>query len=360
MSDVKDNVVDLQNNKKVNQSTNDNKSKSKIVGLDLGTGNLCAAVMEKGDSNAEIRSMRNLFVDADSDADLTDIDHIKSEDGKYYIFGEHALTLANIFGKTCRRPMSQGVISTSDIDALDVIAMMIENLIGRGDGNICCYSIPSPPTDSQLNILYHVKVFDRILSDIGYKPISLTQAQAVCYSQCSKDGFSSIISDFGCGMSNNSLIYKNNAALQFSTTRGGDWIDIQSANSLGISAVGRITTIKERSLDLLNPRQGSKKEKRIKEAISFYYKDLITYTLDNIASKFNEISEQVEIPEELPWIISGGTSKVEGFLEFVRDVFENYDDFPIEIKEIRHATDPLTAVAEGCLIKALSEVVSSN
>ena len=43
---------------------------------------------------------------------------------------------------------------------------------------------------------------------------------------------------------------------------------------------------------------------------------------------------------------------VDGFVEMVRQVIEQYE-FPFEVSEIRHAGNPLTAVAEGCLIRAL-------
>ena len=329
----------------------------KYCGLDIGTGNICSAII-RSDKTTEISSMRNVFVSVGDTADLGDVNYIKTSDGKSYIFGDHAMVLANIFGQKCRRPMANGVISTSDIDALDVIAIMVENLIGRGNGDKCCYSIPAPPIDSQMNILYHTKVFERVLKQLGYEPIALSQATAVCYSQCENDAFTALIVDTGCGMSNVSLVYRKNPAIQFSTTRGGDWIDEQTAYSLGISAPGRVTAIKEKELDLNNPIVGNKKEKRIREALSFYYKDLIIYTLEQISKKFETDCADLEIPEEIPLIISGGTSKANGYLEFFRDVLQEYEEFPIKIKEIRQATDPLSAVAEGCLIKSISESVS--
>lgn len=341
--------------KKKKKTSTKKQTNKKVVGLDIGTGNIVAAIMDNDEEQAEIRSIRNMFVDAAESADLDDIDHIITQEGKRYIFGEHALRLANIFGKICRRPMAKGVISTSDIDAIDIIALIIENVIGKGNNDICVYSVPSQPIDSEMNITYHVRVLERILKQLGYKPIPISQALAVCYSQCESDGFSAIINDFGAGMGNVSLVYKKNSALEFSTSRGGDWIDSETGRSLGINAIGRITSIKENNLDLSDPMVGNKKERRVREALSYYYESLITYALDNISSKFDQISDEVEIMEELPIIISGGTSKAEGFLEFYRDVFEGYEEFPINIKEIRHASDPLTAVAEGALIFALSK-----
>ena len=49
--------------------------------------------------------------------------------------------------------------------------------------------------------------------------------------------------------------------------------------------------------------------------------------------------------------MAGGTSQAKGYVEnFKKKMEEN--GFPIAIKEIRHATDPLHAVAKGCMIAA--------
>ena len=43
-----------------------------------------------------------------------------------------------------------------------------------------------------------------------------------------------------------------------------------------------------------------------------------------------------------------------GFVEVFKDEFESIN-FPIEVKEIRLAEDPLYSVSKGCLVAALSE-----
>jgi len=50
-------------------------------------------------------------------------------------------------------------------------------------------------------------------------------------------------------------------------------------------------------------------------------------------------------------VVAGGTSQANGYIkEFAKKLEEN--GFPLQIKEVRHATDPLHAVAKGCLIAA--------
>ena len=48
-------------------------------------------------------------------------------------------------------------------------------------------------------------------------------------------------------------------------------------------------------------------------------------------------------------VIAGGTSQAEGYIsQFTQKLQDN--NFPLQIKEVRHAKDPLHAVAKGCLI----------
>ena len=46
--------------------------------------------------------------------------------------------------------------------------------------------------------------------------------------------------------------------------------------------------------------------------------------------------------------------KAAGFIDILKAEFESYE-FPFDISEVRHADNPLTAVAEGCLVRGLKE-----
>jgi hypothetical protein len=75
------------------------------------------------------------------------------------------------------------------------------------------------------------------------------------------------------------------------------------------------------------------------------------------AEKFDEIRDDFYFPEPIPIVVSGGTSKAKNFVLLFRKIFEESyrEDFPIEISEIRHAKDPLNAVAHGLFIQAAQE-----
>lgn len=115
-------------------------------------------------------------------------------------------------------------------------------------------------------------------------------------------------------------------------------------------------SIKEKGVNLLDPTEGDPKQLREREAIVVYYKNLIHYVIDSIKKEFKRDNSQIELPDEIPWVISGGTAKAKNFLEFFKSEFEKErDSFPINISEIFMANDPLGDVAKGLLIAAMNE-----
>jgi hypothetical protein len=97
-----------------------------------------------------------------------------------------------------------------------------------------------------------------------------------------------------------------------------------------------------------------KKTKRVLEALYYYHKALIEYTVKKIIKEFDE-KVDIEVDEPIPIVISGGTSMPEGFVKVFNDIIMTYD-LPFEVSEIRRAGNPLTAVANGLLIRTKSDV----
>ena len=330
----------------------------KIVGVDVGTGNLVSAT--QNDKNTDVISMRNMFLPISSDfinsSDIsnTKLDYVefKNDEGEIesvFILGEDAYKFGNIFGKEVKRTMSRGVISTKEIDAIDVITLMMQKLVGTTDKGYCVYSVPAESIDEKMPpVLYHERVFGKIFNTLGFEAKPINEGMAVIYNECKNDNFSGIGISFGAGLVNIACAYKGTPVLTFSLVRSGDWIDRNVGDSLGIIP-NRITSVKENNLDLMNPGKGHKKDKRIREALSYYYGSLIEYVLNKIVEKFNEDSDGLYIEDKIPIIISGGTSKPIGFIDLFKDVFSKVHNFPYEISEIRLSSDQLNAVALGCL-----------
>jgi hypothetical protein len=325
----------------------------KGVGLDIGTMNLVSA--RRGAKGVETRRMRDAFLDLPPNAKkmlkLSGANFIEREDD-VLILGDAALETANIFGQEARRPLRAGLISPSEVDSLEVLGLLVKHVLGEPmeKNEVCYFSVPAAPVDKLgQDVVYHQGVFERIVRECGYEPYPANESMAIIYSETASDGFSGIALSFGSGMTNIALAVNTIEGLCFSVERGGDWIDAGAARSVG-STQARICAIKEQGIDLNNPLN------RDQEAIAFYYKNLIEYAIDNIAKQFKLIQGQFALPKPIPMIISGGTSLAGGFMEFFTKVFEKKKKrFPIEVSEIRHAGDPLNAVAHGMLVQAMQE-----
>lgn len=326
------------------------------IGLDCGTMHLVCA---RSDSD-EVKVGRNVFLPLDTDdvqiSELSDINYVRNEDGELFIIGSDAFKYANIFGQTVSRPMEKGLISPKEISAIDVLTLMVKDLIGDVQNKVayCSYSVPAEAIDEGRSITYHENVFARILKSLGVNYTSVNEAMAIIYSECAKENFSGIGISFGAGMANVAVAYKGIQALTFSTARAGDWIDNETAASLGMVA-NRVTNTKEKYMKLTGEVEiKNKKTKRVLEALFYYHKALIDYTVRKIIKEFDE-KVDLEVDEPIPIVISGGTSMPQGFVELFKDVISGYD-LPFDLSEIRRAKNPLTAVANGLLVRTMSDV----
>ena len=323
-------------------------------GLDVGTANLASAIQD-ADGNVTIKIQRNAFIDVDAD-DYTrnmltklNVQYVVINN-KMIVVGDPAFELANILNRETRRPMKSGVISPGEAEAMPIEKLLLANLLGEPNfpKEKCYFSVPADPIDAQFNVVYHKGVFGGLLKKLGYDPKPLGEGHAVVFSELAEEDFTGIGISCGGGMFNVCVAYKSIPALQFSTTRGGDWLDRNIATVLGIKS-SRATAIKEKGVNILSPRN------REEEAVEIYYRNLISYTLESIKQNFESSDGMPSFPEPIEIVCAGGTSMIGGFCEVFQDEFEAIN-FPIEVKNIRRAEDPLFSVSKGCLVAALSDV----
>lgn len=320
------------------------------VGLDVGTMNFVAARKE-GDKVVTNR-LRNAFLDLPPEnkrmLKISNTSFIEMGD-HLLVVGDEALETANLFNREARRPMAGGVIASGEIDAQQVLGLMIKALLGspRKDKEKCAYSVPAAAIDvSGSDITYHEKVLNKILTELGYSPEPVNEALSIVYSECSKSNFSGLGISYGSGMTNVCLAYNAMNAMEFSVGRGGDWIDYGAAKAIGTTAA-KICAVKESGVDIMNPKN------REAEAITVYIENLIEYTIQNIINQFHKSKSEILIPKPIPIVISGGTSLATGFVDKFISLFEKHKSkFPVPISEIRAARDPMTSVGTGLLVLA--------
>ncbi len=323
------------------------------VGLDIGTMNIVSARKKSG--KTAYKRVRDAFLDLEMDAKrslkMSKVNYIE-QDGNLVVLGDSALTMANLFKREARRPLSRGVISAGEMDAQAILGLLVHNVLDEPseEGEHCFYSVPAPPIDDpSQDVIFHTEVFRKIIRDRGYNAHPMNEAMAIIYSQCADETFSGLAVSFGAGMANIALSYQASKGMEFALARGGDWIDAQSAKAVGKTA-SQMCAVKEKGINLLAPAG------REEQAIVLYVRSLINYSLQNIAAQFKKVSNDVSLPEPIPFIVSGGTTKAEGFMDIFREEFELVrKKFPIQITEVRQAKDPLQAVAEGMLVLALEE-----
>lgn len=323
------------------------------VGLDIGTMNLVSA--RRTAKGIETRRMRDAFLDLDPGAKkmlkLSGVNFIERND-EILIVGDAALETANIFGREARRPLSAGLLAAGELDAMEVLALLVKHVLGdpAEPNEVCYFSVPASPVDApDRDVIYHRGVLERIVTECGYDAIPSNEAMAIIYAETAKEQFSGLSISFGSGMCNVALAVNTIEGMTFSVARGGDWIDAGAAKAVG-STQARMCALKESGIDLMKPVG------REQEALALYYKSLIEYCLDSVATQFAKIKGQFALPKPIPLVISGGTSMAGGFKEFFEQVFERKRKrFPIEISEIRQSKEPLNAVAQGLLLQAMQE-----
>ena len=323
------------------------------VGLDIGTMNIVAA--RKSETGTERKRVRDAFMDVPLSAKkmlkLSNVPYLEREE-ELLLIGDTALEMANIFGKEVRRPLQDGLISPSEIDSVEILGFLLQSVMGQPkvEKEHVYYSVPAAPLDyPDRDIVYHKGIFYNALKQLGYTPHASNEALAIVYSECAKEMFTGLTFSFGSGMTNVALAYNTIEAMTFSVARGGDWIDKGASKNLGATA-SKLCAVKESGFDLMNPQN------REQEALAFYYRELIQYALDNVVKQFVQVKEKFTFNKPIPIVIGGGTSLAGGFLPFFQEVFETHRKrFPLEISEIRLATDQLNAVANGLLVQAMQE-----
>lgn len=324
------------------------------VGLDLGTMNIVSA--RQRDGKISTRRIRDAFIDLPRTHErmlkLSKVSFIRQEDA-LIIVGDSAYDMANMFGHEVRRPLQGGVVASGELDALDVLAILVKQVLGKPEmpGEICRFSVPAAPIDNpSQDVVYHTKVLEGIVKKCGYTAMPSNEALAIIFSECEDYEFSGLGMSFGSGMTNMCLALHTVEALSFSVARGGDWIDERAATNMG-STRAKICTLKEQgSLDLRDPKT------REEGAIEVFYRSHIEYVLEMTIQKLRKERGHAMPPFPIPLVVSGGTSKANGFLDLFKEVFETKrKKFPVQISEVIAAKDPLNSVAMGLLIQAVQD-----
>lgn len=327
------------------------------AGLDVGTSYI---VLSKDNEDGSIfyKDFRDAFYTIKPNTPvavkmiekgLTGKVFIKDNDGSFILLGKDAIEKAIERNDTAKRPMYKGVVSSKEKDAKKILAFILKEVVGQASepDEKLVFCVPAQPIDQEdedFDVGYHEDVVKTILSECGYNARSINEAEALCYAELENDDYTGIAVSCGAGMTNVCVMLNGEPTVTFSTTKSGDWIDRMSA-----VATGEPDSVVQAEKEGGGFKIGEPNENPVLAAVSAYYDRLIDYTTKqlSVALKGHKLLPKFKNPLKI--VIAGGTSQADGYVDtFNKKLLEN--GFPLPIKEVVHANDPLHAVSKGCLI----------
>lgn len=322
------------------------------VGLDIGTSRI---VMAGGTNGHKALTQLNAFVGVPyskmTEAILQQNKMVYHRNGKeLFVFGNDSERFASFFNAVPRRPMQHGVLNPQEPMGQQIIQAIIESIVPRArKSELLCFSVPGKGAGAESNLVYHEAVLKNFLQSMGYEAKAVNEGLAVVFAELQNENFTGIGISCGGGMCNVCVAFLSVPMLTFSIPIAGDYIDT-SVSAVVDEPVTRVRLIKEESLDL--SRQPKDK---VSSALHIYYEELVNSLVNKLREEFENSRQLPKLDRAMPIVLSGGTAKPRGFLQKFESIIKS-GGFPIQVSDIRLATDPMTATARGCYIAAMSEV----
>jgi hypothetical protein len=327
-------------------------------GLDIGTSFIVGAqAIATQEGGAHIEKIRNAFLKLDDEEDTASIleragvSYIR-QSGYLYTVGDGALSIANAMGIEVRRPMSAGVLSTTDAEAAFVMRVLIENVLGKASysGETCVYTVPAEPLNKQatgfFNTEFHLDKMDSLLRSLGFSPIPVNEGACIAYDQLRNKNLTGITCSLGAGQINICAMVLGTIVKSFSIIGSGDYVDAKVASQFAGMTSARVQKVKERQLT--NLLDNLESEDQVVAGIALAYRRLIKNVIENMKVQF----QGVVFPEPVDVVVAGGTSLAPGFLDMFVQTWNSAAP-QIEVGQIRQSEDALFSVARGALYRAL-------
>lgn len=274
---------------------------------------------------------------------------IKDTDGSFILLGKDAIEKAIERNDTAKRPMHKGVVSAKEKDAKKILAFILKEVVGTSlePEEKLVFCVPAQPVDQEdedFDVGYHEDVVSTILKGCGYNARSINEAEALCYAELESEDYTGIGVSCGAGMTNVCVMLNGEPTVVFSTTKSGDWVDRMSA-----VATGEPDSVVQAEKEGGDFTIGKPNDSHVLSAVSAYYERLIDYTTKNLALALAGHKSLPKFKNPLVVVVAGGTSQAKGYVDIFTQKLQD-NNFPLPVKVVKHASDPLHAVAKGCLI----------
>lgn len=277
---------------------------------------------------------------------------VKDTDGSFIVLGQDAIEKAVEKNESAKRPMYRGVVSPREKDSKKILSFILKEVVGKPSepNEKLVFCVPAQPIDQDVedfDVSYHEDVVKTVLSSCGYSPRAINEAEALCYGELEEEDYTGIGLSWGAGMVNTCIMLNGESILTFSTTKSGDWIDHMSA--IAVSEPDGIVQIEKENGTF---KVGESNDSQILSAVSAYYERLIDYTTKQLVVALSSSKSLPKFKKPLTIVVAGGTTQANGFVEMFKKKLKD-NNFPLEIKNVRQAEDPLHAVSKGCLIASM-------
>lgn len=351
MDDRKDHLWKVQEGSE--QAAAEDPSRGTPLGVDVGTSKIVAA--RRRTRGTETSMQLNAFIPVpfsrftETILGQNEIPYFRDGD-ELIIFGGATERFANMFNVETRRPMADGLLNPKERMGTVVLESIMRGLIPKAkvQGEVLSFSVPAASEGREAELVYHEASLRRFFETLGYRAVAINEGLAVIFSELEDHNFTGIGVSCGGGMCNATLAFLSIPSIMVSLAKAGDFIDRSVGEAVGEHAT-RVKVTKEEGLDLSK----SPKDK-MEKALHIYYEDLVESLVDTLRRAISRAEKLPKTDRALPIVLAGGTAKPKGF----RDLFERTlkaRRFPVEVSEVRMASDPLTATARGAHIAAMFE-----
>ena len=323
------------------------------IGLDVGTSRIVTA--RQADREFKYDVQLNAFVTipySKMTEKVLKTEHVPHHvDGsEIVVHGNESERFADLLNKDVRRTMTHGLLNPEEPESVKLIRAITASIAGKADkAQKVCFTVPAATLGAEENLTYHEATIRQILSELGFEATSINEGLAVVYAELESTNYTGIGVSCGGGLCNVCFAYLSVPVVSFSTPKAGDFIDTNAASVIGERA-NRIRILKEQSFYL----NGSFENKAY-QALGVYYDDMIQSLVTGLCNAFQNARKLPKLSKPIPLVLSGGTAMPKGFGERFEKILRA-SDFPIELSEIRVASDPLTATAKGALVAALCDM----
>jgi actin-like ATPase involved in cell morphogenesis len=324
------------------------------VGIDVGTSKV--VVTRRGGKDVATTAQLNAFIPVPY-SPVTERTIQQQQDIHYFrdgdeivIFGSATERFANMFNAETRRPMSDGLLNPKEKQAWPVLEAILQGLVPkpRSSSEVLAFSVPAAIAGHEAQLTYHEASLRQFFQGMGYRAMAINEGLAVIFSELEDHNFTGIGVSCGGGMCNATLAFLSIPSIMVSIPKAGDFIDRSVGEAVGEQST-RVKVIKEESLDLSK----SPKDK-MEKALHIYYEDVVESLVETLRRAISRAEKLPRTERALPIVLAGGTAKPRGFRELFERTLRAHR-FPVEVSEVRMASDPLTATARGAHIAAMFE-----